>query len=265
MAIPNLDDGTQHQIDSCINLFKNILGEDLRGIYLYGSAVTNGLQRYSDIDLLVVSDRNITNSDREELVQHLLSISGVYKKSDKRSIEATFLNINMIIPWHYPPVFNFQYGEWLREHFERGELEPWSNYVMPDLAILITQVLFNHKVLYGQEAKKLLPQIPKKDLFQAMFDDLELLCSEIRNDTTNVLLTLSRIWTSLESGKIESKSDAANQILSKLPKQYQPMIERAKSIYQGGAEDSWVGLLEEAQACSSYMAKVINEYKLKAD
>ncbi len=44
----------------------------------------------------------------------------------------------MINPWQYPPHFDFQYGEYLRDSFEKGIIEPWENYEMPDLAVLVT-------------------------------------------------------------------------------------------------------------------------------
>jgi len=40
----------------------------------------------------------------------------------------------------YPPHFDFQYGDWLRQSFEKVILEPWQTHEMPDLALFVTQV-----------------------------------------------------------------------------------------------------------------------------
>lgn len=216
----NLDDTTNNQINRCIELFQTILGESLAGVYLYGSAILGGLQKYSDIDLFVVSHRNLTISEKPILVQNLLSISGIYKKEEKRPIEATFVNINEIKPWTYPPVFDFQYGEWLRGKFDKGDINPWPNKTMPDLAVLITQVLSSNYLLYGKEANSFLPIIPHKDLCQSMLDELDAWVGNIKEDTTNVLLALARIWITLETGKICSKLDAADSVIQILPKEY---------------------------------------------
>ncbi len=76
---------------------------------------------FSDIDLFIVSQRNLTKSETKKLVNSLFSISGACNKSERRCIEATFVNINEIKPWTYSPVFDVKYGERLREEFEKGD------------------------------------------------------------------------------------------------------------------------------------------------
>lgn len=70
-------------------------------------------------------------------------------KSSKLPIELTIVIKSEINPWHYPPKFDFQYGDWLRESFESGVIEPYPTKVMPDLALLITQVLLASDTLFG--------------------------------------------------------------------------------------------------------------------
>lgn len=48
---------TDQQISQCLNLLKDILRDDLLAMYLYGSSIYGGLQKYSDIDLFVISSR----------------------------------------------------------------------------------------------------------------------------------------------------------------------------------------------------------------
>ncbi len=62
MEIP--DNFYQQQVDECLKLLNNVLGQDLLGVYLYGSAMLGGLQKYSDIDLLVISARATTRDQR---------------------------------------------------------------------------------------------------------------------------------------------------------------------------------------------------------
>lgn len=86
-----LDDETERQINQCLHLVKEIFGQDLLGVYLYGSSIVGGLQKYSDIDLLVVSDRSTTHAEKTKLAAKLLQISGVYMKSTKLPIEMTIV------------------------------------------------------------------------------------------------------------------------------------------------------------------------------
>ena len=111
------------QLNECLAVLTKILGADLLGVYLYGSFVVGGLQKYSDIDLFVVINRATTSEEKIKLVTHLLQISGIYMKSIKPPIEMTLVEKTAINPWRYPPLFDFQYGEWLRQSFEMGNVE----------------------------------------------------------------------------------------------------------------------------------------------
>lgn len=139
----------QEQLKKSLELLKMILGSDVLGVYLYGSSLVGGLQKYSDIDLLVVTNRPTTSEEKKKITSNLLQISGIYMKSSKLPIEMTFVEKKMINPWHYPPHFDFQYGEWLREFFEKDIIEPWMDYEMPDLGLIITQVLLKSQTLWG--------------------------------------------------------------------------------------------------------------------
>jgi len=75
---------TQKKISECLSVLCDILGKDLLGAYLHGPAVVGGLKSFSDIDIFVISNRATTFAEKENLVDTILKISGVYKKSQKR-------------------------------------------------------------------------------------------------------------------------------------------------------------------------------------
>lgn len=241
------------QINKCLEVLKEILGADLSAVFLYGSAVSSGLKKYSDIDLLVVVNRSLSIDEKRVLVNNLLEISGRYMMSEKRSIELTVVNYNSINPWIYPPVCEFQYGEWLRSEFEdRKSDHLYSPQLMPDLAVIITQVLNKSELLFGKAAYEVLPSISKKDLICAMVSDLGRLMSEIQTDTRNVLLTLCRILCTLKTGIIYSKEESAELILFHLPNEHHRIINKAKNIYLGLEDDIWSNDdLRNAQDCAS--------------
>gem|GEM_PF-177938 len=253
-----LDDETQKQINQCLNLVKEIFGKDLLGVYLYGSALLGGLQKYSDIDLFVVSDRSTTDKEKISLVTQLLKISGVYMKSTKRPIEITIVNKAEINPWYYPPNFDFQYGEWLRSHFERGVIEPWSTKEMPDLALLITHVLLASKTLFGANPDELFCTVPYNDFVSASVDALQNLMSELDSDTRNVLLTLVRTWSTVETDAIRTKTAAADWAIDRLPKQYRPVMKRAKLICKGEEQEHWDDIQELIKPCADFIKDKIN-------
>jgi predicted nucleotidyltransferase len=223
----------QQQLTECINLLTKILGADLLGVYVYGSFLIGGLQKYSDIDLFVVINRATTLEEKMELTTHLLQISGIYMKSKKPPVEMTLVEKAVINPWHYPPLFDFQYGEWLRQSFEKGDYAPWPNREMPDLALIITQVLLKSHTLSGLNPEQLLAPVSYSDFIKAMLHDLDILSADLEQDTRNVLLIFARIWSTLETDQIRSKPDAADWVIQRLPKIYQPVMYRAKFICIG--------------------------------
>jgi len=95
------------QLDECLAVLTKILGTDLLGVYLYGSFLVGGLQKYSDIDLFVVTNRATTSEEKIKLSTHLLQISGIYMKSTKPPIEMTLVEKAAINTWIYPPLCDF--------------------------------------------------------------------------------------------------------------------------------------------------------------
>lgn len=249
---------TEEQIKQCLTLLKNVLGSNLLGVYLYGSSVVGGLQKYSDIDLFVVSSRATTNKEKQTLVNNLLKISDIYMKSSTLPIELTIVVKNEINPWHYPPKFDFQYGEWLRNQFESGNIEPWPSKEMPDLALLITQVLLASKTLLGPSPDQLLPKVPYKDFMAATTHALKDLMSELNSDTRNVLLTYARIWSTLETDAIRPKLAAGDWAIVRLPEEYRPVMKRARAICAGEENEYWDDLQSLIKPCADFMVSQIN-------
>jgi predicted nucleotidyltransferase len=248
----------QQQLKDSIELLKTILGSDLLGVYLYGSSLVGGLQKYSDIDLFVITNRATTSEEKAKLVAKLLQISGIYMKSSKLPIEITLVEKRMVNPWQYPPNFDFQYGDWLRETFEKGVIEPWENYEMPDLAVIVTQVLLRSETLWGLKPSQLLAEVPYRDFMKAMLHDVNRLAADLEHDTRNVLLTFARIWSTLETETIRPKPAAADWVMNHLPKKYQPVMKRAKSICMGKENEHWDDIKVLVKPCADFMVDKIN-------
>ena len=253
------DNEIQEQISQCLVLLKDVFGHDLLGVYLYGSFIVGGLQKFSDIDIFVVADRPTAYEERVKLVADLLKISGVYAKSSKPPIEMTIVVKSEINPWRYPPRFDFQYGDWLRGKFESNIVEPWPTKIMPDLALLITQILLANKTLFGPSPNQLLCPIPYRDFVVATVDVLNNLMADLRDDTRNVLLTYARIWSTLETDTIRSKPSAALWAMERLPKEYKAVLERARSICVGETSEHWNDIEHLIQPCADFMLNQINK------
>jgi streptomycin 3"-adenylyltransferase len=246
------------QINDCVELVKNILGKDLLAIYLYGSSLIGGLQKFSDIDLFVVSSRKTNYEEKKLLEKALLKISGKYMvDKNSKPIELTIVVKSDVNPWQYPPKFDFLYGDWLRDKFEGGNIEPWPSKDLPNLALVITQLLLSNKILFGLPPGQILEPVPYKDFMSALTVEVSSLMNDIEWDTRNVLLTLARIWNTVDTDVIRSKSDAASWAIEKLPEGYKQVLGRAKSILLGEKNESWNDLKDLIKPCANYMVKQI--------
>ncbi|MBI5151767.1 MAG: DUF4111 domain-containing protein [Candidatus Pacebacteria bacterium] len=254
----------RQQIDDCVTLLHNTLRDDLLGIYVYGSLLMDGLQKFSDIDLFAISQRETTKEEKIQLEKALLKISGIYTISkDLMPIELTIIVKSHINPWHYPPTFDFLYGDWMRKDFEAGIIEPWPTKVMPNLALVITQLLLSNKILFGPDPKTLLAPIPYKDFILATTEEIDSLLADLGWDTRNVLLTFARIWSTIETDTIRSKANAVSWAIDKLPDELKPPLLRAKSIMLGEQDEHWDDVKELVIPCANFMIEQIKEHMMK--
>ena len=233
------------QLDRAVALVQDVLGDELAGLYLFGSAVLGGLTPTSDLDLLAVSRRPTTPGERHELVERLLALS-----MKPRFLELTVVVQSDVRPWRYPPRMDLQYGDWLRDDLERGEIPPPAP--NPDLAALITMTLLGGRPLVGPPPAEVFEHVPHEDLLRAGADELDGILADLDHDTRNMLLTLARIWCTAETGEIRSKDGAADWALPHLPLEHRPVLERARDGYRSGDYGTWDDL--DVRACGEHIA-----------
>ncbi len=235
-------------------LFEN----QLIGIYLYGSAILGGLHINSDVDILVISNQNLSDADRNVLTKRLMLVSGkIGNKNFKRSLEVTIINKNDIDPWQLTPKCEYMYGEWLREQIEAGDI-PKASYD-PDVAILLWQARSYSLPLKGPEVEKVIEPIPMKDIHNAIRCSLPELVAGVKGDERNVLLTLARMWFTVSTGEITSKDAAAEWAAPRLPHNLSALLEIARKAYLGECDDCWNDLEAEIALLVAFLYKSIED------
>ncbi|WP_411112472.1 aminoglycoside adenylyltransferase family protein [Streptomyces sp. 029-5] len=255
---------TEPGTEDIVGLVRQVLGADVVGGYLHGSAVLGGLRPHSDIDVLVVVRRPTTPRERRALVDGLLEISGQKARhGPARPVELTVVVQSDVNPWSYPPRCDFQYGEWLREAYERG-LTP-SPAPSPDLAPLITMVLLGQAPLTGPPPDDVLAPVPHEDLVRGIVDGVPDLLAELGSDTRNVLLTLARVWMTVATGSVASKDAAAAWALARLPAEHRPPLARARAVYLGDEEERWDDLLPYTDALAAHVVAAIDRATTRPD
>ncbi|GAB3446058.1 aminoglycoside adenylyltransferase family protein [Streptomonospora sediminis] len=244
----------EHEV---VRRVSEVLGADLLGAYLHGSAVFAGLHPYSDIDVLVLARRRLTSDQRRDLTGKLLAISAPPEPGAAlRAVELTIAVESDVRPWRYPPRCEYQYGEWLRAEFEQGRIpEPGPD---PDLAVLVTMAREGNTALAGPPPTEVFDPVPQDDLVSALTAGIPELLGELESDTRNVVLTLARIWATLATGSIGSKDTSAQWALARLPEEHRPVLERARAVYLGDRAEYWDDLLPRLRPYAEYVTGTIH-------
>ncbi|WP_016907986.1 aminoglycoside adenylyltransferase family protein [Streptomyces xiaopingdaonensis] len=246
------------QLSDVVHLVERVLGPNVRGAYQYGSAVLRGgLCPYSDLDVLVVAGRSLGTEERRALVDGLLGgVSGPPDgQQGLRPVELTVVVESDVRPWRYPPRCDFQYGEWCRESYERGEVPQPGN--DEDLAVLLAMTLAADTPLAGPPPRRLLDAVPWRDVRRAGSAAVEPLRAEAEEDTRNVVLTLARIHATLSTDRFHSKAEGASCTLGRLPQQYRPILAQALAVYEGEAGEPAAWPSAELDAYVTHMAAEI--------
>lgn len=210
------------------NSFPKLLGNNLVGIYLYGS-LTYGTfnEKTSDIDCIVVLNRNLNGSKFKGLNKW-------YKENGKinpwvKRLEMSYLIKKDLLSKNSKTVI---YHDGL---FKRG---------LPDgNSIIWLNILKNGIILYGPKPKSFVPEISKKILYTSLKLELKYLKEGINRRKQKLgqvellyqvyaVLTACRILYTFKNGTILSKESAAKWCIKKLPKNYRKIIKIAlKNIH----------------------------------
>ena len=247
------EEGKQTQL-----VVKQVLGDSIAGIYLFGSAVAGGLKTDSDVDVLVAVKDSLNFSSRQILVDRLLKVSGaVGNVQSIRPVELTIVKVSDVVPWRYPPRSEFVYGEWLRKEYERGWV-PEAAYD-PDLGIVLKKVIDHGLPMYGDKAADLFEPVAAADICRAIQELLPKVLKGFDGDERNVILTLARMWRTVTTGDIVSKDKAADWAIRQLPEDHASLLNKARLGYLGKIDDRWSGRRDQAVMLLHHMKRGVED------
>ena len=242
------------QLQSLVDGLQAILRDNLIGIYQHGSAVIDGPYPTSDLDVLVVAHRRTTDDEKRAVLNLVRDVSGrTADPGPDRPIELDIVVQSEIRPWQYPPPFDFHYDEPMRDQFAGGELAPWGEPTNPDLTSIVRMALAGGSSIVGPPPSEVLDAPPRADLIDALTRDLHTETDWLERDTRNVVLTLARIWSALETDDVHSKTTAADWALPRLPPEHRAVLERARDQYIAGTHGPWDDAMDAVHA---YVADV---------
>ena len=227
-------------LDKLLNEFtersKEILGDNLVGIYLHGSAVMGCFNpEKSDIDLIIVVERPLSDPVKRAYMEMATAYSAM---GPKKGIEMSVVLRAVCKPFVYPTPFELHFSEghadWYRN--DPDDYIRRMNGTDKDLAAHFTIINKRGRCLYGAPIAEVFAEVPLADYMDSIWFDVESAVEEIAKYPMYLILNLARVLAYKEEGLVLSKKEGGEWAIDRLPKEYRPLITDALREYTESAE-----------------------------
>ncbi|MFQ3579018.1 MAG: aminoglycoside adenylyltransferase domain-containing protein [Bacteroidales bacterium] len=252
----------EEQINLVIEKTVFLIEDTVVGIYLHGSFAMGCFNpNMSDIDLLIVTQRQLLTEEKKNLINMLVEMS--IKPSP---IEATFVSLNQLTPWQHPCPFDLYYSERKRfdyiSQIEDGSWQKWNDEVKKDyfLASYITSCKHKGICLWGETSENILPEVPVEDYADSMLHNFDDSASAANTNPVYYILNACRIMAFLSVGMVCSKVEAADWAISRIPLKLRPILIKALDFYTGKTGRPHFSY-DEIYEYSTYFQDLFEEYK----
>ena len=225
----------EHILDTFVIQSKRILGENLTGIYLHGSAVMGCFNpKKSDIDLLVVVQNDIPAETKREYMDMVVALN---EEAPEKGIEMSIVREAVCNPFIYPTPYELHFSgmhlNWYRTN-PQDYVENMKG-TDPDLAAHFTIILHRGKNLYGKEIPSVFAPVPREDYIDSIRSDIQDAKSDILENTMYITLNLCRVLAYKKENLILSKQEGGQWALDRLTRpEFQQLISDALTEYQTG-------------------------------
>ena len=214
---------------------REILGENLVGVYLHGSAVMGCFNpEKSDIDLIVVVRDTVPDDRKRQFMEMVVTLN---EKAPAKGIEMSIVKAGICRPFAYPTPFEL--------HFSSGTLGWYKSdpegYIQnmkgedKDLAAHFMIITNRGKTLYGKPIEEVFGEVDRKYYLDSIWSDIENAEEDILDNSMYIILNLTRVLAYCRDGVILSKKEGGEWGLENIPERYRVMISTALEEY-GSAE-----------------------------
>ena len=224
-------DPFQNLLDTFVTRSKQILKNNLTGIYLHGSAVMGCFNpQKSDLDFIVVVNEPLLVSIKKEYMDMIVELNAC---GPAKGIEMSIVTKSVCNPFVYPTPFELHFSI---AHLNWYKSNP-DEYIQKmkgtdkDLAAHFTIITNRGKCLYGDPIEKVFSKVPEQDYFNSIWNDIADAVEDISENVMYLTLNLARVVAYKKDGVILSKKEAGEWALENLPKEYHPLIETALKEY----------------------------------
>lgn len=221
----------KHITDQFVKYSKDILGDNLVGIYLHGSAVMgcyNNKKR--DIDLLVVVNNNLSDEDKLRYMDMVVKLNA---DALPKGIELSIISKSICKPLIYPTPFELHFSISHLEWYTKNPLD----YILKmhgtdkDLAAHIMIIYHRGVCLYGEEIRSVFEDVDHKVFFDSIWNDIQHSKEEILENPVYITLNLCRVLAYKQENLILSKQEGGKWALDNVPRRFNNFIQQALDDY----------------------------------
>ncbi len=227
---------TEELLRGFVECSKELLRENLAGVYLHGSAAMGCFNpEKSDIDLIIVVDQPLSDSVKRAYMDMVVKYNAL---GPAKGIEMSIVLREACRPFVYPTPYEL--------HFSAGHLDSFRadpeacirrmKGLDKDLAAHFTMIKKRGRCLYGLPVNEVFAEVPEQDYMDSLWYDVGEAPEQITEYTMYLTLNLARVLAYKEEKLILSKKEGGEWALLHLPLEYHPLIEDALREYSETAE-----------------------------
>jgi predicted nucleotidyltransferase len=228
--MPNIPKELESLFNSVSEQFLKLLGQNLVGIYVYGSLTQGAFDpARSDVDLVVATRRDLSDGQIERLGKWLDTQAAANEWTTR--LQMMIIASREIFTMDARAV-HYQFGK-LRRDGSDGNPIPWIN------------ILESGITLYGPRPSEFVPEITSEMVNDTMVRELGYLSEELGKTDSEwrdmpkyrayAVLTVCRILYTLRKDRIVSKPRAAIWALRTLPAEWHALVNAAVAHDAGQA------------------------------
>ena len=243
-------------LDAFVKGSQDILGDQLCGVYLHGSAVMGCFNpAKSDIDLIVVVEHALTGEIKRAFLDMTVALNAA---APPKGIEMSVVTRAVCRPFVYPTPYEL--------HFSAGHLDRYGRdpdeYIREmkgtdkDLAAHFTVIRTRGRSLCGLPVEEVFGEVPREDYLDALWYDVEGAEEEITAYPMYLILNLSRVLAFCREGTVLSNKEGGQWAMDHLPATFHPLIQAALREYTQAAVVTYDKPL--AKRYAEYMLEAIH-------
>lgn len=246
----------QTVIDCFVQQNQAILGENLVGVYLHGSAVMDCFNpEKSDLDLIIVVKDDPSTAVKRQYMDMVVALNS---QAPAKGIELSIVREAVCRPFVYPTPFVLHFSaahmDWYQSN--PAEYAEKMNGTDKDLAAHFTILYHRGKMLCGKEICEVFSEVDPADYFDSICGDIENAVVEITENPMYITLNLCRVLAFRKERLILSKLEGGKWGLANLPPKYADLLSEALTDYTSGS-----GMRPDAALAQEYAAYMLEQIR----